>query len=213
MNRTFTTTELDTLTELFGDWTWGPHSIEPDGRITVLIDEADRGAARWLVREDGGWAWSDSHGNVAGSDPWDAIQRWMSRDPGRKLRIPDRQELVEGGWTIEDNDAHETPVEDEAGRHIDQGFWHLNRPTVDGLVASRAMAHFLGAIAISLHELVTLHKKYDIDNLQVVVDSGPVQEQEKRAAAGNPEQPIREPEDGPGSGFGPVTGEDFPFAR
>lgn len=209
--RAFTTTELDELEDEFGHRVWRAESEEPDALVTVLYDETERGAARWLVRVGTGWAWASSHGDQAGADPWDAIQRWMERT-GRALRIPDHGELEAGGWTITSAEGVEEQAPDEAKEQIDAGFRAL-----DVSNHQDASARFLAAIATSLYDLVGLHKKYDVDNLRVEVDPGPDEAQEVRSAAGDPEQPIREPEDGPGSGFTPVDDEvggvDYPYAR
>lgn len=209
--RTFTPTELDALEDEFSHRVWHAESGEPDARVTVLYDEADRGVARWLVRTGTGWAWASPHGDPATPDPWDAIQRWMERS-GHALRIPDRKELEAGGWTITSPEGAEEQAPDEAKKQIDKGFRAL-----DVSDHQDASARFLASIAISLYDLVGLHKKYDIDNLRVEVDPGPDEAQEVRSAAGNPEQPNREPEDGPGSGFAPVVdtagGADYPYAR
>lgn len=216
MSKSFTTTELDALATAFAHWRWEADSEEPDARVTVLYDEADAGVARWLVRKGDGWAWSNPHGDPADADPWEAIQRFLSRT-GRVLRIPDRTELEAGGWVIEDASNHETPAEprDEAKAQIDAGLHALGMTGFrsDNVQTLKAQAHFFGSIAISLHELVALHKKYDFDNMSITVDPGPEKEQEKTVEPSLEElkeqlEAVKDRIRG-----GPVAGEDFPYAR
>jgi hypothetical protein len=206
-DRMFTTTELDALENEFDHRVWRADSEEPDARVTVLYDEADRGVARWLVRVGTGWAWASPHGDPATPDPWDAIQRWMERS-GRALRMPDRKELADGGWTITSPEGtEEAATVDEAKEQIDAGFQALEAP---GSSHSKAQAHFMASIAISLYELVALHKKYDPESMEIRVegDAGPDEHQEVLAAAD-----ISDKDPGDGFASGPHVNEDFPWAR
>lgn len=200
-DRTVTTTELDALEDEFDHRVWRAESEEPDARVTVLYDEADRGATRWLVRVGTGWAWASPYGDPAAADPWDAIQRWMDRS-GRALRIPDRKELADGGWTIVGQETEER-VPDEAAAQLDAGFRALDMMDLHGTgaPARRASAHFMASIAISLHTLVALHQKYDPENMEVVVDPGPAKDSVTEL-----QKQLDNLPDGPG-------GESFPWAR
>lgn len=215
-DRTFTTGELDALEDEFDHRVWRAGSEEPDARVTVLYDETERGIARWLVRVGAAWAWASPYGDPATPDPWDAIQGWMGRS-GRVLRIPDRKELMDGGWTIVDpeHSGDDEPMPDEAKEQLDAGFQALGQFGFrsDNTQNLKAQAHFMASIAISLHELVALHKKYDPESMEIVVDPGPAvgpgdlpvenQDFETKAAA--------EPENVPAPGS--MGSEDFPFAR
>jgi len=213
--RTFTTTELEALEDEFDHRVWRAESEEPDARVTVLYDEADRGVARWLVRVGTGWAWASPHGDPATPDPWDAIQRWMERS-GHALRIPDRKELAAGGWTITSPEGDEEPVPDEAKEQIDAGFRSLDMMDLHGTgaPARRAQAHFMAAIAISLYDLVALHKKYDVDNMRVEVDPGPALPPQPGLDVSDEEingLVDGEPENKPAPGA--LGSEEFPWAR
>jgi hypothetical protein len=134
-----------------------------------------------------------------------------SLDGSEVLVVPTEWELERGGFrvTVDDEPAEEEGLKDgeyeatEADEQIDRGIDSLHRPTVDGLSAARAQAHFTASIAISLRELLALYRKYEPENMEVIVDPGPDEDQEKRAAADVPVDRLD----------GPVADEVFPWAR
>lgn len=220
---TYSRQEVRENREAFREWWWWTaSSAEPDDRVTVLTPAHHAQTMQgFLCRCQQGWFWVTNVAELADKAEHGTPHSWygVTRDlDGDAMRVPTEQELRMGGFRItvdpepeeypqqeEDEPNEETDAKDEANEEIHAGFYHLNRPTVDGLAATRAQAHFLASIAISLHELVALHKKYDPENMELIVDPGPElpsdRTDDKQAKPVNDTPP------------GPVVGEDFPFAR
>jgi hypothetical protein len=124
---------------------------------------------------------------------------------GHALRIPDRKELAAGGWHITNTtEQPDEEVVDEAKRLLDLGLNLLETPRPDMATQAKAENHFLASIAVSLYELVVLHKKYDFEN---VVDKEATAEQTE-----DPKQVI-EPESVVDSPARRVGSDEFPYAR
>lgn len=217
--REYTTTELDALAEAFKDWRWNRKSVEPDGRVDLLVDVGGPKAVAhpFLCRFRDGWFWvSDANHlrDMAESRSpftWQELISELGTD--EKLRVALAEELVAGGWTVTDTSNQETTqvdpeVVDEAKAQLDRGLDLMETPGIDLRTLNRVETHLMASIAISLYELVALHKKYAPEELRVEVDTGPSQEQEVRAAADN----IGEPAE-PFPAVGPVVDEKFPWAQ
>lgn len=202
----YTRHEVRENREAFREWKWTAGTPEPDGRVTVLYNDHPGQAMRgFLCRCQHGWFWVASADELTDKAARETPYSWnmATRDlGGDAMRVPTAQELEIGGFRVtvepEPEEGETRPVDaevqDEADKEIDAGFHHLNRPTAD---TARATAHFMASIAISLYELVGLHRKYDVDNLRVEVDPGPEQ-------GGEQTEDVKEDIDGPGSGYSPV---------
>jgi len=215
---TYSRQEIRENREAFRDWKWTAGAVEPDGRVTVLAPAHHAQEMRgFLCRCQHGWFWVVNAAELADKAERETPYSWnaATRDlGGDAMRVPTEQELDMGGFRItvdpepeeypqdEDDDQQES-VPDEAKEQIDAGFRFLEEP---GTNYSKAQAHFMAAIAISLYDLVALHKKYDIDNMRVEVDPGP-------ALPPQPSLDVSdgEPENKPAPGA--LGSEEFPWAR
>lgn len=173
---TFTRIELAALAEAFEHetWKWTVHAIEPDARVNVLFDPSPDTTQQWLVRVTGGWVWAMSLGDAKHLDKdtldlsWNRCIRGLG--DSSYARIPTEAELLRGGWHITTappvpEEQKQEPVIDEAKRLLDEGLNLLETPRPDMSTQCKTENHFLASIAISLYDLVALHKKYDFENV------------------------------------------------
>lgn len=210
---TYSRHEVREVREAFREWTWGDQALEPDGRVSVLYQAHPGQQMRgYLCRCQHGWFWAADAAELQRKAKTETPYSWNAaiRDLGGDgMRVPAEQELEMGGFRVTVDDEPELEdmeqAVDEAKEQIDKGFRAL-----DVSDHQDASARFLASIAISLYDLVGLHKKYDIDNLRVEVDPGPagqtvaqIQEQLDKMAD--------EPEGK--SAPGTPGSEDFPYAR
>lgn len=178
----YTRAEVREVREAFRDCKWGPKSVEPDGRVTVLYDRQLRDASPgFLCRWQHGWFWV--------MDAPELVQKALTQTPftwkamieeladTEHLTVPTEQELEMGGFQVTVDEQPEPESEDgveelpdEAKKHLDAGFHALDIIDIHGGQVARAQAHFLGSIAVSLYELVALHKKYDFENVEVQLE-------------------------------------------
>lgn len=219
---TYSRQEIRENREAFREWRWTANSIEPDGRVTVLAPAHHAQAMQgFLCRCRQGWFWVINAAELVDTAEREIPHRWhaVTRDlDGDSMRVPTEQELDMGGFRItvdpepeeypqqeeRETATEETDANDEAKEQLDAGFQSLGQFGFrsDNTQTLKAQAHFMASIAISLRELVMLHKKYDPENMEVIVDPGP-----ELLVADEPIEPTDE------KAPGPVAGEDFPFAR
>jgi len=222
---TYSRQEIRENREAFRDWKWIAGAVEPDGRVTVLAPAHHAQEMRgFLCRCQHGWFWVAGAAELAEKAERETPYSWnaATRDlGGDAMRVPTEQELDMGGFRItvdpepeeypqDEDDDQQEPAPDEAKEQIDAGFRSLDMMDLHGTgaPARRAQAHFMAAIAISLYDLVALHKKYDVDNLRVEVDPGPAVEREKTAIDTVAKESLPE-----GHVIDEVGGVDFPWAR
>lgn len=135
--------------EEFKDWTWGPHSLEPDGRVQVLYNPDNAGGvqAPFLVRAGEGWFWAADYASVtrqsAAGWPWDGVHR------NEGMRVASVKELRAAGFPVQQHEHF--PIE-----QIIQGSELLEREPTDVLTVMKAQAKFQASLAATALELLSL---------------------------------------------------------
>jgi len=157
----FTTTELDALAEAFRDWKWTKDSLEPDARVDVLYCESLDGGL-FLMRHNEFWRWTKTSDGMGKRGELSPVRDWNEQigylNGSEYLRIPTVDELVAGGWTIEDSDEDEEKMPLATAALV--GARDLleredSRPPTAGEIAE-ATALALTSIAATLHDLSVL---------------------------------------------------------